>query len=137
MKKSKLLISLLFLICSLISIQISAQNKVVILDSVQSKKVIKALEEGKLHHEQLGLCLEVVTAKNSIIENQKNIIDTQLEQKNNYALAVEEKQKTITLQTSILDNKEKVIKKEKTKTSFWKVISGLLAGLVGYLVIVK
>ena len=128
---------MLFLICSLISIRISAQNKVVILDSVQSKKVIKALEEGKLRHEQLGLCLEVVTAKNSIIENQKNIIDTQLEQKNNYALAIEEKQKTITLQTSILDNKEKVIKKEKTKTSFWKVISGLLAGLVGYLVIVK
>jgi len=116
---------------------IKSNEKVVILDSLMAKKVIKTIELGKMHKEQLDLCQDASKIKDKIIENQKGIIDTHVQQTTNYKLAVEEQDKTIILQNSILNNKEKTIRKEKTKTSFWKVISGLLAGLVGYLVIGK
>lgn len=102
-----------------------------------AKNVIKELELGKMHKRQLDLSQELIQVKDKMIENQKGIINTQIEQKNNLQLVVEEQNKAIVLQTTILDNKEKIIKKEKRRTNIWKIVSLATTSLLGAVLIIK
>lgn len=95
-----------------------------------AKKVIKAIELGKMHKEQLDLCQETIKIKDNFIENQKVIISTQEQQKENYKLAVEQQVKTIAIQ-------DKIISKEKRKTNIWKIIAVSTASLFGASLVVK
>ena len=109
---------ILFLICSTISM--SAQSKkAVILDSVQAKKIITQLIQG-----------DVAKAENKLLKqadsiSQKRILTLKEASKQLEKAFLEKELEAISLRKDI-DVKDKIIKREKAKKSFWKI-----TGIVG------
>ena len=109
---------ILFLICS--SISMSAQSKkAVILDSVQAKKIITQLIQG-----------DVAKAENKLLKqadsiSQKRILTLKEASKQLEKAFLEKELEAISLRKDI-DVKDKIIKREKAKKSFWKI-----TGIVG------
>lgn len=109
---------ILFLICS--STSMSAQSKkAVILDSVQAKKIITQLIQG-----------DAAKAENKLLKqadsiSQKRILTLKEASKQLEKAFLEKELEAISLRKDI-DVKDKIIKREKTKKSFWKI-----TGIVG------
>ena len=109
---------ILFLICS--SISMSAQSKkAVILDSVQAKKIITQLIQG-----------DVAKAENKLLKqadsiSRKRILTLKEASKQLEKAFLEKELEAISLRKDI-DVKDKIIKREKAKKSFWKI-----TGIVG------
>ena len=109
---------ILFLICN--GISMSAQSKkAVILDSVQAKKIITQLIQG-----------DVAKAENKLLKqadsiSQKRILTLKEASKQLEKAYLEKELESISLRKDI-DVKDKIIKREKAKKSFWKI-----TGIVG------
>ena len=109
---------ILFLICN--GISMSAQSKkAVILDSVQAKKIITQLIQG-----------DVAKAENKLLKqadsiSQKRIFTLKEASKQLEKAYLEKELESISLRKDI-DVKDKIIKREKAKKSFWKI-----TGIVG------
>ena len=109
---------ILFLICS--SISMSAQSKkAVILDSIQAKKIITQLIQG-----------DVAKAENKLLKqadsiSQKRILTLKEASKQLEKAYLEKELEAVSLRKDI-DVKDKIIKREKAKKSFWKI-----TGIVG------
>ena len=86
--------------------------------------------ELKITKEVLSLEKNISTQKDSIIEN----VETQ---NTNLELAVKENEKAINSQSEIIDNTEKMFKKERNKKNAWKLITAGVVGVSGYLLIAK
>jgi len=105
--------SLLFLICSLTST--SAQNKkVVILDSLQSKKIIIQLEQGDFARAELTIYKRMDTLSQKRIEVLKTANFSLLDAFNEKQLEVDKYKEAVKVQ-------DKIIQKEKNKKNFYKI----------------
>lgn len=128
MKELRLLIGTLSLICS--SSSISAQEKVVILDSIKARIIIHQLIERDF------LIEEVFVLKKMDSVSQKRIATLQ---KSNSTLmeAYSSKEKQLALIEAASKNKDRIIKKEKSKNKFLKFVSLLSVTVTGILLITR
>ena len=129
MKKSNWLISILLVICS--SISTNAQNKkVVILDSLQSKKIITQLIQG-----------DVAKAENKIYRQMDSVLNDRIKTlylaNENLLKAFDEKQSEVNQYKESVKLQQKVIKKEKNKKNIWKTIAVSISVGASYLLFVK
>ncbi len=118
--------SILFLICSITLM--SAQNKkVVILDSIQSNKIITQLIQGDFAKAELKNYKKMDTISKERIKVLKNA-------NLNLLKAFEEKDLEASKYKDAVSIQEKIIKKEKNKKNFYKATSFvaiiILAGLI-------
>ena len=109
------MISILFLICS--SISTNAQNKkVVILDSLQSKKIINQLIQG-----------DVAKAENKIYRQMDSVLNHRIKTlylaNESLIKAFDEKQLEVNQYKDAVKNQEKIISKENNKKNFYKITS--------------
>ncbi len=112
--------SILFLICS--STLMSAQNKkVVILDSIQSVKIITQLVQGDFAKAELKNY-----KKSDSISVQR--IKSLKEANFNLLKAFEEKQAEADKYKKVIESQEKVIRREKNKKDFYKITSLVAIG---------
>lgn len=111
----------MFLICSVILT--SAQSKkVVILDSIQSNKIITQLVSGDFAKAELKIYKQLDTVSQDRIQT--------LQSANNSLLkAFDEKQSEVDQFKIAVEKQEKIIKKEKNKKNFYKITT--LAGIIG------
>lgn len=126
LKKSNLLASIAFLICSAISM--NAQEKVVILDSIQSAKIITQLING-------DACKAELKIVKNLLKNEEERTSLLKEQNQLLLNAYKEKDKESLALSEIIFNDEKIIKKEKNKKTFWKYIGIVSLSLSGFLLI--
>jgi hypothetical protein len=117
MKKLKLLISIAFLICNF-TLTI-AQSKVVILDSIQAKKIILQLEKGDLAIKENIVWSKLDTTSQMRISNLQLANDNLLK-------AFDEKQKETNQYKDAVKIQEKIIKKESNKKNFYKITTLVL-----------
>jgi len=129
MKKSNWLISILFLICSLTST--SAQNKkVVILDSIQAKKIINQLIQGDVAKAELKIFKQMDSVS-------KSRISTLRQASKLLEIAYSEKESEANSLKTVIEMNEKIIRREKNKKNFYKYLSYLGIGATGYLILTK
>jgi len=84
--------------------------------------------ELKITKDILSLQKNISTQKDSIISN----VETQ---NTNLELAVKENEKAIDSQSKIIENTEKLFKKEKRKTTFYKITTVLAIATGGYILL--
>ena len=120
----------MLVICSLTLQTATAQNKVVILDSLTAKKVIKDLVNFDITKAELKNCV----ARDSISQ-----LRIKTFQKANATLlsAYNQKDAQSVTQGQIIDLKDKIISKERNKNIFWKITSYLGVGVSIYLLLLK
>jgi hypothetical protein len=116
-------------ICS--SISTNAQNKkVVILDSLQSKKIITQLIQGN-----------VAKAENKIYRQMDSVLNDRIKTlylaNENLLKAFDEKQSEVNQYKESVKLQQKVIKKEKNKKNIWKTIAVSISVGASYLLFVK
>jgi len=73
-----------------------------------------------------SLCNNVISDKNKIIVKQDKVIIADSLQKTLLRSVVEKKDLAITVQDEIISNNKKQIRKEKTKKTFWQIVTGVL-----------
>jgi hypothetical protein len=122
-------------LCSAISTSATAQAKKVILDSIPAHKVISDLIGGDVAKAELKISRAVNADKTEVIKKQVSVIDDLKTQKTDLFLVVQQKDGVIATQNEIISNDKKIIVREKTKKTFWEILSGSLLVLIGYLVI--
>lgn len=123
------MISILLVICS--SISTNAQNKkVVILDSLQSKKIITQLIQG-----------DVAKAENKIYRQMDSVLNDRIKTlylaNENLLKAFDEKQSEVNQYKESVKLQQKVIQKEKNKKNIWKTIAVSISVGASYLLFVK
>ena len=123
--------TVILLVISSFTLQtVTAQNKVVILDSVTANKVIKDLIRYDVCTQLLNNC----NKRDSISQ-----IRIKTFQKANTSLlsAYNEKVAQSTEQGKTIDLKDKIISKEVNKKNFWKITTYLSIGLSFYVLLLK
>ena len=130
MKRLNWLTVILLVISSFTLQTVTAQNKVVILDSVTAGKVIKDLIRYDIAKQLLNNC----NKRDSISQ-----IRIKTFQKTNTSLlsAYNEKVSQSTEQDKTIDLKDKIISKEVNKKNFWKITTYLSVGLAFYVLLLK
>lgn len=108
----------------------NAQQKVVILDSIQAKKIIKELIEKDALKSENSLLLKMDSISRSRIQVLKLSNDKLL-------LAYNEKEGQVLSLNKVIDNDKKIIAKEKSKNKFLKVVSLLSLITTGVLLITR
>lgn len=99
----------------------SAQKKVVILDSVQSVKIIKDLVSG-------DVCRSELKVSDSIISVIKKRLELQVAANDTLMLAYKTKQQEVDALNDIVSKTEKIARREKRKKNIWMYIAaGLTA----------
>jgi hypothetical protein len=107
----------------------SAQNKkVVILDSLQSKKIITQLVQGDYARAELKIYKKMDSVSTERI---KVLVRSNF----NLLKAFEEKQLELDNYKLAFDNQEKIIRREKNKKSFYKITSFVGLGVIGFLIL--
>lgn len=84
---------------------------------------------------ELKITKEVLSLEKNISVKKDSIISNVEKQNTNLELAVKENEKAINSQSEIIDNTEKMFKKEKRKTTFYKITTVLAIGTGGYLLL--
>ena len=130
MKRLNWLTVILLVISSFTLQTVTAQNKVVILDSVTAGKVIKDLIRYDIAKQLLNNC----NKRDSISQ-----IRIKTFQKTNTSLlsAYNEKVSQSTEQDKTIDLKDKIISKEVNKKNFWKITTYLSVGLSFYVLLFR
>ena len=130
MKRLNWLTVILLVISSFTLQTVTAQNKVVILDSITAGKVIKDLIRYDVCTQLLNNC----TKRDSISQ-----IRIKTFQKANTSLlsAYNEKAAQSTEQGKTIALKDKIISKEVNKKNFWKITTYLSVGLAFYVLLLK
>jgi alanine dehydrogenase len=108
----------------------SAQKKVVILDSIQANKIITELVQKDF----LSLELKTLIKMDSVSRLR---IDTLIKSNSQLMLAYKEKDLQVGNLNLVIKNKDKIISKEKSKNKFLKVVSLLSLGMTGILLITR
>lgn len=108
----------------------SAQKKVVILDSIQANKIITELVQKDF------LTLEVKTLVRMDSLSRLRI-NTLSRSNDKLMLAYKEKDLQVGDLNLVIKNKDKIISKEKSKNKFLKVVSLLSLGMTGILLITR
>jgi hypothetical protein len=106
----------------------NAQEKVVILDSVQSVKIINELVKKDYCFEQLKFTKE-------LLKNEEARVLLLKKQNETILNAYNEKEKEALSLSQIIINDQKIIKKEKRRKSFWKYIGIASLSLSGFILI--
>jgi hypothetical protein len=88
------------------------------------------IDELKITKDVLSLEKNISIQKDSIILNSEK-------QNTNLVLAIKENEKAINSQNEIIDNTEKMFKKERNKKNAWKVITAGVIGVSGFFLLVK
>jgi hypothetical protein len=122
------LTAILFLICS--PILTSAQNKVVILDSIQANKIIKQLIQGDVAKAKLIVCEQMDSLSQERIKGLKTANSSLLS-------AYNEKQLETNNYKEVVNVQEKIIKKEKRKKNFFKISTFISIGASFYLLLLN
>ena len=94
----------------------NAQEKVVILDSLQAKKIIKELIEKDALKSDNAVLIKMDSISKSRIHTLKLSNDKLL-------LAYSEKENQVLSLNKVIENDRKIISKEKSKNKFLKVVS--------------
>jgi hypothetical protein len=128
MKGLRILISILFLICS--STSMNAQKKVVILDSIQANKIITELVQKDF----LTLELKTLIKMDSVSRIR---IDALIKSNDKLMLAYKEKEFQVSDLNLVIKNKDRVISKEKSKNKFLKIVSIASLAATGLLLITR
>lgn len=108
----------------------SAQKKVVILDSIQANKIITELVQKDF----LTLEVKTLVRMDSL---SKLRIQTLGRSNDKLMLAYKEKELQVGDLNLVIKNKDKIISKEKSKNKFLKVVSLLSLGMTGILLITR
>lgn len=99
----------------------SAQKKVVILDSIQSVKIIKDLVSG-------DVCRAELKVSDSIISVIKKRLEVQASANDTLMLAYKAKEQEVDALNEIVSNTEKIVRRERRKKNIWMYIAaGLTA----------
>ena len=130
MKRLNWLTVILLAVCSLILQTVTAQNKVVILDSITANKVIKDLIRYDVSVQLLKNCNQ----RDSISQIR---IKSFLSANTSLLSAYNEKVAQSTEQSKIIDLKNKIIGKEVNKKNFWKITTYLSVALSFYILLFK
>lgn len=108
----------------------SAQKKVVILDSIQANKIITEL----IQKDFLTLEVKTLVRMDSLSRLR---INTLSRSNDKLMLAYKEKDLQVGDLNLVIKNKDKIISKEKSKNKFLKVVSLLSLGMTGILLITR
>jgi hypothetical protein len=100
----------------------NAQEKVVILDSTQSVKIIKDLVAG-------DVCRAELKISDSIISVIKKRLDIQRSANDTLMSAYKTKQQEVDSLNAIIENTEKIVKRERRKKTIWMYIAAGLAAV--------
>jgi len=84
---------------------------------------------------ELKITKEVLSLEKNISAKKDSIISNVETQNTNLELAVKENEKAIDSQSKIIDNTEKMFKKEKRKTTFYKITTVLAIATGGYILL--
>jgi len=84
---------------------------------------------------ELKITKEVLSLEKNISAQKDSIISNVETQNTNLELAVKENEKAIDSQSKIIDNTEKMFKKEKRKTTFYKITTVLAIATGGYILL--
>jgi len=121
---------ILFLICK--PTTITAQNKVVVLDSVQAKKIIIELTDYDLCKEQRQLYESKIKEYLNLDRVQNERMKELNNSYNSLLTAFNYKVEQTTILEQINSNNARIIKKETRKRRFWQYACYGLAGFVVY-----
>lgn len=94
----------------------SAQEKVVILDSVQSVKIIKDLVSG-------DVCRAELRVSDSLIAVMKQRLEVQRTASEELMKAYKTKQQEVDALNEIISNTEKAVRRERRKKNIWMYIA--------------
>ena len=130
MKKSNLSILILLVVCSLTLQTVTAQSKVVVLDSITANKVINDLVRYDVSVRLLDNCNKRDSISQIRIKTFQKANTSLLSAYNEKAAQSTEQDKTIAL-------KDKIISKEVNKKNFWKITTYLSVGLSFYVLLLK
>jgi len=86
---------------------------------------------------ELKITKEVLSLEKNISAQKDSIISNVETQNTNLESAIKENEKAINSQSKIIDNTEKLFKKEKRKTTFYKITTVLAIASGGYLLLAK
>jgi hypothetical protein len=112
--KLRRLIVIVFLICSVTLT--SAQERVVILDSVQSVKIIKDLVSG-------DVCRAELKVSDSLIAVMRQRLEVQRAASEELMKAYKTKQQEVDALNEIISNTEKALRRERRKKNVWMYIA--------------
>lgn len=101
-----------------------------ILDSIQATKIITQLISG-------DACKAELKFVNQLLKNEEKRTLLLKEQNQLLLNAYKEKEKENMSLSEIIFNDEKIIKKEKSKKTFWKYIGIVSLSLSGFLLVTK
>jgi hypothetical protein len=124
----KLLKSTLILLAICSTFLTSAQNKVVILDSIQAKKIITEL----VRYDGCRAELKIFKQMDSISKSRISTLKASIKYLN---LAYEEKEAEALELKKAIDLQSKVIRRERNKTTFYKITSFIGLGAIGYFIL--
>ena len=108
----------------------NAQEKVVILDSLQAKKIIRELIEKDALKSDNAVLIKMDSISKSRIQALRLSNDKLL-------LAYNEKENQVLTLNKVIENDKKIIAKEKSKNKFLKVVSLLSLITTGVLLITR
>ena len=108
----------------------NAQEKVVILDSLQAKKIIRELIEKDALKSDNAVLIKMDSISKSRIQALRLSNDKLL-------LAYNEKENQVLALNKVIENDKKIIAKEKSKNKFLKVVSLLSLITTGVLLITR
>lgn len=134
MKKLIILIAILLTSYSSIS-QTGIQDDLIKLDTIIARAVIKDLIEGDAAKAKLKIANQIILQQDKEIKLHVEINQSLEQEKLNLEIMLSEKDNIIANKDLLIDNVNESLKKQKGKTTFFKITTVIFAITTGYLLI--